>query len=370
MKQKMPELDQDTVTKAGNTALLEKTFILFLFLLLLGGVLLVLKPFFVGLVFGVILAVAAWPVRNWLVRRGASSTFAAMLMLVALLAFVLVPLGSAAPGLAVDVKNLGERAVAWLATSPDLPAWITSLPFVGGKIATQWHGFVSGGDETRNAIAAYARPIRQFFTEAAIGLAGSMFQIIVSLAVATAFWARGTPIAALLRDSLDLLGGKGLASLTDVAGGAIRGVFYGVVGTAAIQGALMALGLFAAGVPAALPLGFVTLMLAISQLGSVLINVVWGGAAWWMYTHSGSGLAFWFIIVWGVFVTFLDNLLKPMLIGVSIDMPITLVILGVFGGFISFGFLGLFIGPALLAVAYAMLGAWRHGRARTVALAE
>ena len=69
-------------------------------------------------------------------------------------------------------------------------------------------------------------------------------------------------------------------------------------------------------------------------------------------------MAFWFIIAWGAFVTFLDNLLKPMLIGASIDMPITLVILGVFGGFISFGFLGLFIGPALLAVAYALLGVW------------
>jgi predicted PurR-regulated permease PerM len=360
----MADMERSDQPVIGNVALLEKTVVLAMFLMLATGVFLVLKPFFVGLLFGVILAVAAWPIRGALIRRGLSSTLAAMVMLAALLAFVLVPLGTAAPGLAVDVRILGERAVAWLATSPDLPAWITGLPLIGERIADQWRGFISGGDETRNVLAAYAKPMRQFFTEAAAGLAGSIVQIAVALAVATAFWARGTALAAALRDSLYRLGGTGLASMTDVAAGAIRGVFYGVVGTAAVQGTLMALGLLAVGVPAAMPLGFVTLLLAISQLGGLFINLVWGGAAWWIYNTSGTGVAFWFIIVWGVFVTFLDNLLKPMLIGASIDMPITLVILGVFGGFISFGFLGLFIGPALLAVAFALLGAWRRQSSR------
>jgi predicted PurR-regulated permease PerM len=103
----------------------------------------------------------------------------------------------------------------------------------------------------------------------------------------------------------------------------------------------------------------VTLILAVSQFGGVLINFVWGGAAWWIYSTSGTDLAFWFVIVWGLMVTFIDNLLKPWLIGSSMKLPLMLVILGVFGGFISFGFLGLFIGPTLLAVAYDLLAHWR-----------
>jgi predicted PurR-regulated permease PerM len=248
-------------------------------------------------------------------------------------------------------------------SSPELPAWITGLPFVGDMLAKQWRSAMSGTPEAQKMIASYALPLRQFFTDAAVGFAGSMLQLAVSLVVATTSWSRGGPMVAVLRDSLGRLGGEGLAGLTDVAGGAIKGVFYGVVGTAAVQGVLMTFGLLLAGVPAAVPLGFVTLLLAVSQFGTVLINLVWAGAAWWLYTTSGSGLAFWFVIVWGIFVTLIDNLLKPWLIGSSIDMPIMLVILGVFGGFISFGFLGLFIGPTLLAIAYALLIAWRGQRA-------
>ena len=60
-----------------------------------------------------------------------------------------------------------------------------------------------------------------------------------------------------------------------------------------------------------------------------------------------------------IFVALLDNVLKPWLIGTSIQMPLALVIVGVFGGFLSYGFLGLFIGPVLIAIAYALLVAWR-----------
>jgi predicted PurR-regulated permease PerM len=66
-----------------------------------------------------------------------------------------------------------------------------------------------------------------------------------------------------------------------------------------------------------------------------------------------------FMIVWGLFVSTVDNFIKPWLIGFGIEMPMSLTILGVFGGFIAFGFLGLFIGPILIAIMFTMLQAWR-----------
>jgi predicted PurR-regulated permease PerM len=344
----------------GTASLMEKFALLLLFSLLLAGVYLVLKPFMLGLVFGAILAIAAWPLRSWLVARGLSGTMAAGLMLTLLLVFVLAPMAAAAPGLALSVKQLAEQGIVWVNSAPQLPAWITGLPLVGSKIAATWDGFLAQTPESKAMLMSYVQPARQFITDAALGLAASMMDIGLALIVATTFWSRGDRVALVLRDSLSRLGGPQLAALTDVAASATRGVFYGIVGTAAIQGLLMAIGLFLAGVPGAGPLGFVTLIFAISQFGGVLINIVWGGAAWWLYTHSGMGFAFWFVVAWGVMVTFSDNLLKPLLIGSSLKLPLMLVLLGVFGGFLSFGFLGLFIGPTLLAVAFELLAAWRQ----------
>jgi predicted PurR-regulated permease PerM len=157
--------------------------------------------------------------------------------------------------------------------------------------------------------------------------------------------------------------------LVDVAAGRIsREIFvneaaYGVVGTAAIQALLLALGLAAAGVPGAATLGFIALLLAISQIGGPLLVLIWGGAAWWLFSqdHQAWGV---FMIVWGVFVGTIDNFIKPWLIGFGVEMPMSLTILGVFGGFLAFGFLGLFIGPTLIAIMFTLLQEWRAAVSR------
>lgn len=356
-------MDQ-TKAKAGpvtsNASILERFALLVMFSLLFAGVYLVLQPFQLGLLFGVILAVAAWPLRMWLVRLGLSRNMAAGLMLVALLLFVLVPTVVTAPGLALEVKRLAERGVSWISSSPQLPGWITGLPYVGSEISSTWQGLLAQTPESKAMLSSYLEPARSFVTAAAVGLASSVFDLTIALIVATSLWAQGEGLTDMLRQILVRLGGPHMSNLPAVAADATRGVFYGIVGTAAIQGLLMWLGLLLAGVPAAAPLGFVTLIFAVSQFGGVLINLVWGGAAWWIYSTSGTGIAFWFVVVWGIFVTFVDNLLKPLLIGTTLKLPFLLVTLGVFGGFISFGFLGLFIGPTLLAVAFDVMNAWRE----------
>lgn len=201
--------------------------------------------------------------------------------------------------------------------------------------------------------------MRAAFLSAARGVGDSLVQLILSLVVAAMFWAQGDLLSATALDVLGRLGGQQLSGMAVLAAHAVRGVFYGVVGTACVQAVLMAAGLWLAGVPATVPLGFVTLLLALSQIGGPLIHLVWAGAAYWLHAHGQTGLVLWFVVGWGILVALLDNVLKPWLIGSSIEMPLALVIVGVFGGFLSFGFLGLFIGPVLIAIAYALLVAWR-----------
>ena len=105
-------------------------------------------------------------------------------------------------------------------------------------------------------------------------------------------------------------------------------------------------------------LGFLALLLAISQVGAPLLVLIWGGAAWWLFRDSQHAWGA-FMIIWGLFVNTVDNFIRPWLIGFGLSMPMSLIILGVFGGFLAFGFLGLFIGPTLLAVVYTLLEAWQ-----------
>jgi predicted PurR-regulated permease PerM len=210
----------------------------------------------------------------------------------------------------------------------------------------------------RALLEPYTADVEQMIVGAARALADSLVQVLLSLIVATMFWTNGDTLVAILHDALRRLGGPLAERALDVAAGAIRSVAYGVVGTAAIQAVLLAIGLAVAGVPGATMLGFIGLLLALSQIGGPLLVLIWGGAAWWLFAqdHQLWGA---FMIVWGVFVSVVDNIVKPWLIGFGVEMPMSLTILGVFGGFIAFGFLGLFIGPTLIAIMFTLLQAWR-----------
>lgn len=357
MEQKVKS--QPGLAGLGNTALIEKLIVLLLFFAFLAGVLMVLLPFGIGLLFGAIIAISTWPLREWMRRMGLSPVMSATLLLLLLLAFVAVPVLLLAPRMAGDLTRVLDVVRTWLQTSPPPPSWLDAIPLVGDTLKLRWIEALGSGAAPHEVLAPYAEPLRTAMLTVARGMGESLLQLLLALAVATMFWAQGDTLAAVSVDILRRLGGSNLAQLGFMSVNAVRGVFYGVVGTACIQGGLMAAGCWLVGIPGAIPIGFITLLLALSQIGGPLIHLVWMGGAYWLYLKGQTGVVLWLFIGWGVFVTVIDNILKPWLIGASIQMPLTLVILGVFGGFLSFGFLGLFIGPVLIAVAYALLVAWR-----------
>src|SRR5499427_6022190 len=341
----------------GNTQLLERAVLFLLFAGLLLGVLAVLRPFATAILFGAILAIAAWPLRDFLLRCGLRRGLTATLLLLLALALFALPMMAVAPSLAEHLTQGADRLQDYFASAPTVPSWLAGLPVVGERLARAWDKTMLAQGGIRAVLEPYSASLRQVFVGAAGALAASILQIILSLVVAALFWVSGDVLAARLHEFLRKLCGETAVAALDVAAGAVRGVAYGVVGTAAIQAIVMAIGLVVAGVPGAALLGFVTLLLALSQIGAPLIIVVWGGAAVWLF---GQDQQVWgiFLIVWGVIVSMMDNVIKPWLIGFGVAMPMSLTILGVFGGFVSFGFLGLFIGPTLIAVGFTLLEAW------------
>src|SRR5215831_5791074 len=343
---------------SGTTQLLERAFLLLLFAGLLLGILAVLRPFGTGILFGAILAIAAWPLRDSLLRRGLRRGLVAALLLMLALAVVVLPLMTLAPGLGERLTQGAGRLRDYFASAPQLPSWLASLPVVGERLAGAWDKVLLAKGNIWTLLAPYSDALRQSLVDAAAALGQSVLQMILSLVVATFFWVSGDTLTAALRDIFRRLAGETGDVTLDVAASAVRSVAYGVVGTAVIQAVIMAVGLAVAGVPGAVLLGFVTLLLALSQIGAPLIILIWAGAAVWLFGQDQQGWGI-FMIFWGLVVTVIDNFIKPLLIGVGVEMPLILTILGVFGGFVAFGFLGLFIGPTLIAVGFTLLEAWR-----------
>jgi len=343
---------------AGTTQLLERTVLLLLFAGLLLGIVAVLRPFTTAILFGTIIAIAAWPLRELLLRHGLKRAMAATLLLFLVLAVVALPLIAMAPGLSERLTQGAGRLQDYLTSAPQIPSWLAGLPVVGDRISGVWHKVLLAEGDIRALLEPYSDALRKTLAGAAGALGQSVLQIILSLVVATFFWVSGDSLAAVLHDILRRLGGESADTVLDVAAGAVRSVAYGVVGTAAIQAIIMAIGLVVAGVPGAILLGFVTLLLALSQIGAPLIILIWAGAAVWLFGQDQQGWGV-FMIFWGLVVTVIDNVIKPFLIGAGVAMPLSLTILGVFGGFVAFGFLGLFIGPTLIAIGYTLVETWR-----------
>jgi predicted PurR-regulated permease PerM len=356
-----PPASPIAIDQQVTVRVVERAVILLLLALLLVGVLRVLQPFTIAILFGGFLAIGTWPLRKWLVGRGVPRLAAAGLLLVALVLLVALPAVVLAPGLSGQIRFGSSLAREWLAHAPESPPdWVRNMPLAGERAGALWPQMREAQINVRELLAPYAGTISETLIGLASGVVSSLVQILLALVVATALWAHGEKEAASLRDIAFRLGGPTAAAALDAAGGAVKGVAWGVVGTAVLQGVLLGIGLSIAGIPGATSLGFLGFVFSLSQVLGPLVILTWVGAAWWLYTSGTVGWAV-FMLLWGiVLVSGSDSVVRPLLISRSVAMPMTLIILGVFGGLIAFGFLGMFVGPALLAVGHALLQSWRR----------
>ena len=141
-----------------------------------------------------------------------------------------------------------------------------------------------------------------------------------------------------------------------LAAAAVRAVALGIVVTATIQSALVALGFAVVGMPYAAILTAVSFLLAVAQIGPLPVLI---GAVIWVYSTQGAAWGTGYL-VWAVICGSVDNVVRPVLIKRGADLPLLLIFAGVIGGLLAFGVVGLFVGPVVLAVAYTLLLEWMN----------
>ncbi|MBK6636486.1 MAG: AI-2E family transporter [Rhodocyclaceae bacterium] len=317
--------------------------------LLVIGVFWVLAPFVAALLFAAILCLSTWPLFAWLeTRLKGRTTLAALLSTLILALAVLVPMTYLAATIADGVGQLIILLRPWFeSTDHAPPAWLASLPVVGEHLDAYWRKLASSQTELANLGKQLFEPTRRLLL-AATGLIGQgLLELTLVVFITFFFYRDGRVLSERLARMANRIGGDLGTRMLQLTQSTIMGVMIGIVGTAAAQGVVALLGFLIAGVPAALLLAAATFFLSMIPVGPPLI---WGGAAWWLFDQGQTGWAI-FMLVYGLTViSSVDNFVKPILISRTASLPILLIALGVFGGVLSFGFVGIFLGPVILAI--------------------
>lgn len=329
--------------------------------LLVLGCYLVVRPFLTAFLWGGIIVVSTWGIYARLLRLlGERRGLAATLTVLALAALLLVPIATLGLKLAGQWPALTERVTQLLAGGlGEPPSWLARLPLVGESAKAYWQSVAADPQRLTQDVRPLVKPVRTFLVTFSAGVGAGILQFALALLVAGMLFVSGESLGTVLNRVALRLGGDTGRRQVAVVGSTVRGVFNGVIGTAAVQAILAMIGLWVAGVPAVFLLGAVTFFLSVVPGGPAL---VWLPAAIWLYAQGSTGWGI-FMTAWGFFViSGADNLVRPLLIGRGVQAPLALVFLGVIGGILAFGFLGLFIGPTLLAIAYNLFQDWMAER--------
>lgn len=318
---------------------------------------LVVRPFLAAAVWAAMIVVATWPVMRWIeTGAGGRRWFAATCMCALLLLAVVLPVLLAV----VTLAEFSDEAVAWAKQLPEagwpaLPAFLERLPVVGARLAAGWRELGAlGGAGVAARLSPYLGDFFRWTAAEAGNLGLLVLHFLLTVAVAGIFFMRGEAGVEGLRRVAARLGGERATAALSLAGQAIRGVALGVGLTALAQALLGGIGLLVCGVPLAGLLTVVMFLLAIAQVGA---GVVLLGATGWLYWNDQT---LWgtVLLVWSVLVINVDNFLRPWLIQRSVKLPLLLIFVGVVGGLLSFGIIGIFVGPVVLAVTYELALAW------------
>jgi predicted PurR-regulated permease PerM len=317
----------------------------------------VLRPFLGALIWATMVVVATWPImlavqRNLGGRRWAAVT----VMTIAMLLVLVVPLVMAIATIVDHRDDIADWPAALRSAKvPAPPDWVDEIPLVGTKISKEWQRLADTGSEELVSYAApYVRKVLTWFAAQAGTFGLMLLHFLLTVVITAILYGMGDAAAkGVRRFGRRLAGNRGEDSVV-LSGQAIRAVALGVVVTAIAQSAAAGIGLVITGIPYAAVLTAIIFIFCIAQLGPILILVP---AVAWLYWSGESGWGT-VLLIWTVLVGAMDNVLRPILIKRGADLPLLLIFAGVIGGLISFGIIGLFVGPMVLAVTYRLLEAW------------
>ena len=315
----------------------------------------VIGPFLAIALWSAIITVALYPLFNWLAARlGDRRRLAAIVITWVCLMIVVGPLTwlgfGLISGIELAVRALDSQSVV----IPPPAELVRSWPLIGERVHQVWT--LAATD--MKAILLDLAPTLKPLGGKLLGFAGSaglgLLELVAAIIIAGFLYSPGPRLATLLETSLRRIFGRRSGEMLHLAGSTIRNVSRGVVGVALAQSLLAGVGFVMAGIPAAGLLSLLALVLGIVQIGPAIVLIpiiVWS----WTIMPTASALLFTaYMIPVGLF----DNIVRPVVMARGLTTPMPIILVGVIGGTIAYGMSGLFLGPIVLSVAWALMVAW------------
>ena len=313
----------------------------------------VLLPFVVPLAWAGILAYVTWPLYRFVRHHTRRPRLAAGLFTLATALLVGVPVAWILVALASEATHLIGVARQWIDAGAPFPDLVTQRPWLSERLARLRAESVVQPTAIADYATRYASQVSSRLLSVAGGLASNAFKFAITITTLFFFYLDGERLLAHAERLARVVFPQAEEDLLPFIGSVVRAVVFGLIGTALAQGIIAGIGFALFGVPSPVALGALTSVGSFVPMGPVL---VWGGAALWLFAsgHLGAALG---MTLWGAgLVSTIDNVLRPILIsGGETRIPFLLVFFGVLGGLLSFGMLGLFLGPVVLAVAFALV---------------
>jgi len=276
-------------------------------------------------------------------------------MALGMICVILLPFVIIGATLADNVKELSAATRRWIDAGPPAPPeWLAKVPGVGPKAAEKWKTLAADNSKLLEAAKRFIEPVSGWLLNVGLALGRGLIELALSILIAFFLFRDGGKVAERVGTAVVRISGERGTHLLEVAGNTVRGVVYGILGTALVQAVIAGIGFMIAGVPGAGLLALLTFFLSVVPVGPPL---VWLPAALWLFHQGETGWGI-FMLIWGVGVSSVDNFVKPWLISQGSAMPFLLIFFGVLGGALAFGFIGVFIGPTSLAVGYRLVQEW------------
>ncbi|PKO50560.1 MAG: AI-2E family transporter, partial [Betaproteobacteria bacterium HGW-Betaproteobacteria-20] len=316
----------------------------------------VVAPFFAPIAWAGIIAYVAWPVSTrilgWCNHRDAlaasiTTALAALMLFLPLIWLVWLA--------QQELTNAFPALQAFLAQPPPVPETLQSIPWLGDWLVQLQVNLTTNPQGVSQIVKTWFATNANNVTSIVGGVGKNLAKLIFVIVILFFFFRDGARILRELRHVLERFIGQQIHSYLHAVGSTTRAVVYGLFLTAFVQGVVAGLGYWVAGLSSPVIFGLLTMLLALIPFCT---PIAWGTAGLWLLIQGETGAAIG-VWLWGAaVVSQLDNFLRPIFISSVSPIPFLFILFGVLGGLLAFGLVGLFIGPIILAIIWAIWREW------------